>query len=108
MPSGGSIIGSLKRVTGFGISKDQHSRLLPKLREQLNDTENEIKQKKKVLKKVSEDVILLKSKAEQIEKQIEESMKVSKSWLGGGSKGSKGVSKTQRKRSQRIHTRKRG
>lgn len=104
MPSGGSIIGSLKRATGFGISKDQHSRLLPKLREQLNDTENEIKQKKKVLKKVNEDVILLKSKAEQIEKQIEESMKVSKSWLGGVSKGKR----TKSKRSQRIHTRKRG
>ena len=99
-----SIIRTLKRVTGFGVSKDQHAKLLPKLREQLNDTENEIKQKKKVLKKVNEDVILLKAKAEQIEKQIEESMKVSKSWLGGVSKHRR----TKSKRSHRIHTRKRG
>jgi hypothetical protein len=102
MPSGGSIISTLKRATGFGISKDQHSKLLPKLREQLNDTEKEIKQKKKVLKKLNEDVILLKAKAEQIEKQIEESTKVSKSWFGGKSR------KTQLKRSQRNITRKRG
>ena len=101
-----SIISTLKRVTGFGVSKDQHAKLLPKLREQLNDTEKEIKQKKKVLKKVNEDVILLKAKAEQIEKQIEESTKISKSWLGGDSKGR--TRKTQRKRSQRNITRKRG
>jgi predicted phage gp36 major capsid-like protein len=105
MPSsGGSIIGSLKRATGFGVSKEQHTRLLPKLREQLNETEKEIKQKKKVLKKVNEDVILLKAKAGQIEKQIEESTKVSKNWFGG----SKGGSKTQHKRSKRNITRKRG
>jgi hypothetical protein len=105
MSSGGSILNTLKRATGFGISKDQHTKLLPRLREQLNDTEKEIIKKKKVLKKVNEDVILLKAKATQIEKQIEESTKVSKSWLGG-SKGSKG--KTHRKRSQRNITRKRG
>jgi ABC-type transporter Mla maintaining outer membrane lipid asymmetry ATPase subunit MlaF len=104
MPSGGSIIGTLKRATGFGISKDQHTKLLPKLREQLNETEKEIKQKKKVLNKVNEDVILLKAKAVQIEKQIEESTKVSKSWLGG----SKGGSKSRSKRSKRNITRKRG
>jgi uncharacterized protein involved in exopolysaccharide biosynthesis len=103
MSSGGSILNTLKRATGFGISKDQHTKLLPRLREQLNDTEKEINKKKKVLKKVNEDVILLKAKAEQIEKQIEESTKVSKSWLGGDSKG-----KTHRKRSQRNITRKRG
>jgi len=73
------------------------------LREQLNDTEKEIKQKKKVLKKVNEDVILLKAKAEQIEKQIEESTKISKSWLGGSKS-----KKSKRKRSQRNITRKRG
>ena len=98
-----SIISTLKRATGFGVSKDQHAKLLPRLREQLNDTEKEIKQKKKVLKKVNEDVILLKAKAEQIEKQIEESTKVSKSWFGGDSKG-----KTRRKRSKRNITCKRG
>ena len=99
-----SIISTLKRATGFGVSKDQHAKLLPRLREQLNDTEKEIKQKKKVLKKVNEDVILLKAKATQIEKQIEESTKVSKGWFGGDRKGRK----TQRKRSQRNITRKRG
>ena len=108
MPSGGSIIGTLKRATGFGISKDQHTKLLPKLREQLNETEKEIKQKKKVLNKVNEDVILLKAKAEQIEKQIEESTKVSKSWLGGSKGGSKGGIKSRSKRSKRNITRKRG
>jgi ABC-type transporter Mla maintaining outer membrane lipid asymmetry ATPase subunit MlaF len=101
-----SIISTLKRVTGFGVSKDQHAKLLPKLREQLNDTEKEITKKKKVLKKVNEDVILLKAKATQIEKQIEESTKVAKSWLGGSKGGSK--SKSKRKRSQRNITRKRG
>ena len=104
MPSGGSFLKTLKRATGFGISKEQHTRLLPKLREQLDETEKEIKQKKKVLKKVNEDVILLKAKAGQIEKQIEESTKLSKSWLGG----SKGGIKTQHKRSKRNITRKRG
>jgi uncharacterized protein involved in exopolysaccharide biosynthesis len=107
MSSGGSILNTLKRATGFGISKDQHTKLLPRLREQLNDTEKEITKKKKVLKKVNEDVILLKAKAEQIEKQIEESTKVSKSWLGG-SKGGDSKGKTHRKRSQRNITRKRG
>ena len=106
MPSGGSFLKTLKRATGFGISKEQHTRLLPKLREQLDETEMEIKQKKKVLKKVNEDVILLKAKAEQIEKQIEESTKLSKSWLGGSKGGSN--SKTQHKRSKRNITRKRG
>jgi hypothetical protein len=61
-----SIISSLKRATGFGISKEQHTRLLPKLRYHLYETEKEIKQKKKVLKKVNEDVIILKAKSTQI------------------------------------------
>lgn len=103
MPSGGGILSSLKKATGFGVSKDQHAKLLPRLREQLNDTEKEIQQKKKVLTKVNDDIILLKAKARQIEKQIEESTKVSNQWFGGNSKG-----KTQRKRSQRNITRKRG
>lgn len=46
-----SIISSLKGATGLEISKEQHTRLLPKLRYHLDETEKEIKQKKKVLKK---------------------------------------------------------
>ena len=87
--SGGDIMSFVKRATGNAPSKKDHQNLSRKLREELLDTEKEVQKKEKQQKKLKEQVLVLQSKIEFLNGQIEKSEKIAKSVLGGSKRTTK-------------------
>ena len=87
--SGGHIENFVKRATGYGPSKKDHQKLSRRLREELLDSEKEVQKKEKQQQKLKDQIVLLQSKIERLNYQIEQSDKIVKSIFGGSKRKTK-------------------
>jgi len=95
---GGDLIEFGARITGYAPSKEEHASLISSLKKQSITVEKELKQKKKLQKKINTDILMLNNQLKNIDDQITKSQKVVRAILGG--RRSKKLRTTKRKTSK--------